>query len=83
MLRQEPREIEVIPMPPVVIEGPAINFASKRSLVRKPTALVASAYGGPLEKLVVIPSEDPGESLAQGGSLRVGGERPRRSRQVE
>jgi len=83
MSGREPAGIEVIPMPTVVIEGPRINLGRKRSLVRKLTAIVASAYDWPLDNIVVILRENPDENVARGGKLLVDGRRPRRSPQAE
>jgi 4-oxalocrotonate tautomerase len=69
-------------MPTVVIEGPRISLARKRSLVQKLTALVASAYDWPLENILVILRENPDENVARGGRLLIDGGRPRRSPQA-
>ena len=66
-------------MPTVVIEGPRISLTRKRSLVRKLTDVVASAYDWPLDNIVVILRENPDENVARGGKLLVDGRRPRRS----
>ena len=66
-------------MPTVIIEGPRISLSRKRSLVRKLTALVASAYDWPLENIVAILRENPDENVARGGKLLIDGGRPRRS----
>ena len=70
-------------MPTVVIEGPRISLARKRSLVRKLTAAVALAYDWPLENIVVILRENPDENVARGGKLLIDGGRPRRSPQAQ
>ena len=66
-------------MPTVIIEGPRINLSRKRSLVRKLTTIVASAYDWPLDSIVVILRENPDENVARGGRLLIEGGRPRRS----
>jgi 4-oxalocrotonate tautomerase len=82
MMRREPGGIEVIPMPTVIIEGPRISLEKKRSLVRKLTTVVASAYDWPLENIVVILRENPDENVARGGRLLIDGRKPRRSPQA-
>jgi len=69
-------------MPTVAIEGPRINLSRKRSLIRKLTALVASAYDWLLENIVVILRENPDENVARGGRLLIDSGRPRRSPQA-
>ena len=70
-------------MPTVIIEGPRISLTRKRSLVRKLTAVVASAYDWPLDNIVVILRENPDENVARGGRLLIDGGRPRRSPQAQ
>jgi len=70
-------------MPTVVIEGPRIKLDRKRSLVRKLTALVASAYDWPLDSIIVILRENPDENVARGGRLLIDGARPRRPPQAQ
>ena len=70
-------------MPTVVIEGPRISLARKRSLVRKLTAAIASAYDWPLENVVVILRENSDENVARGGRLLIDGGRPRRPAQAQ
>ncbi|MBZ5562344.1 MAG: tautomerase family protein [Acidobacteriia bacterium] len=60
-------------MPTVIIEGPRISLTRKRSLVRKLTAVVASAYEWPSENIVVILRENLDENVARGGRLLVDG----------
>lgn len=69
-------------MPTVIIEGPRICLTRKRSLIRKLTVVVASAYDWPLENIVVILRENPDENVARGGRLLIDGGRPRRSPQT-
>jgi 4-oxalocrotonate tautomerase len=70
-------------MPTVIVEGPPINLSKKRSLVRKLTAVVASAYDWPYDSIVVVLRENPDENVARGGRLLIDGGRPRRSPQVQ
>ena len=63
-------------MPTVVIEGPRLNLPRKRTLVRELTALVASAYGWPLENIVVILHENSDDNVARGGNLLADRGRP-------
>jgi len=75
-LEQKP---EVLPMPTVIIEGPQISLARKRSLIRKLTSLVAAAYDWPRRNIVVILRENPDENVARGGKLLIDIGRPTRS----
>ena len=49
--------------------------------IQKLTALVASADDWPLEYIVIILRENPGENAARGGRMLIDGGRPRRSPQ--
>ena len=69
-------------MPTAIIEGPRICLTRKRSLIRKLTAVVASADDWPLENIVVILRENPDENVARGGRLLIDGEMARRLPQV-
>ena len=69
-------------MPTMIIEGPRISLTRKRSLVRKLTAVVASAYDWPLENIVVILHENPDQNVARGGRLLIDGGRSSRSPQA-
>jgi 4-oxalocrotonate tautomerase len=69
-------------MPTVIIEGPRISLTRKRSLVRKLTAVVASAYDWPLGNIVVILRDNSDENVARGGRLLIDGGGPRRSPQA-
>jgi phenylpyruvate tautomerase PptA (4-oxalocrotonate tautomerase family) len=70
-------KIEGMPVPAAIIEAPRISSTRKRSLIQKLMALVAPAYEWPLENMVVIPRENPDESVARGGRLLINGGRPR------
>ncbi len=70
-------------MPTVIIEGPRISLPRKRSLVRKLTAVVASAYDWPAKNVVVILRENPEENVARGGKLLLDGRMPRRPAQAQ
>jgi 4-oxalocrotonate tautomerase len=70
-------------MPTVIVEGPQISLTRKRSLVRKLTAVVASAYDWPAKNILVILRENPDENVARGGRLLIDGGRPRRPAQAQ
>ena len=73
---------EVLPMPTVIIEGPHISLTRKRWLIRKLTAVVASAYDWPSRNIVIILRENPDENVARGGRLLIDVRRPRRTAQA-
>lgn len=64
--------MEVLIMPNITLEGPAItDLNKKRVLVQQVTALATEAYGLPPETIVVVIKENGPENVAVGGILAL------------
>jgi 4-oxalocrotonate tautomerase len=65
-----PRKSEVN-MPCITIDGPRLEIAKKRELVREVTEAAVKAYGLPKEAMVVILKENLPENVGVGGELLI------------
>ncbi len=59
-------------MPTIIIEGPPLgDIEKKRKLVAETSAAASTAYGIPVEAMVVIIRENPPGNVGVGGHLLV------------
>jgi len=58
-------------MPCITIDGPRLELARKRELVREVTEAAVKAYGLPKEAMVVVLKENLPENVGVGGELLI------------
>jgi len=58
-------------MPCITIDGPRLEIARKRELVREVTEASVKAYGLPKETMVVVLKENLPENVGIGGELLI------------
>lgn len=58
-------------MPCITIDGPRLDVAKKRELVRDVTEIAVKVYGMPKEAMVVILKENLPENVGIGGDLLI------------
>ena len=58
-------------MPCITIDGPRLELARKRELVREVTEAAVKAYGLPKEAMVIVLKENLPENVGVGGELLI------------